>query len=90
MEFIKDADQLYENKIVILPNYESGICHECNSPVEYSDKIWAVTIKDTEKWVVFAPLTLLKCPWCDCRIKSIAIWKDLDITAELAELGKDK
>ena len=90
MEMIKDEDQLYENRLAILPYYENGICHECNSPIEYNGEILTVMIKDTEKWSIFAPLTLLKCPWCDCRIKSIAIWKDLDITAELAELEKDK
>ena len=90
MELIKDEDQLYENKIVILPFYNNGICHECNSPVEYGSEIWAVTIQDKEKWSVYAPLTMLKCPWCEARIKSILIWKNLEVTSEFETIGKEK
>ena len=90
MELVKDEIQPYEKKLALLPFYENGMCHECNSPVEYHNEILAITIQDTQKWTVFAPLTLLKCPWCKCRMKSILIWKDLDITKELAELGKEK
>ena len=90
MELIKDKDQLYENKIAILPHYGDGICHECNSPVEYSSEIWVVEIKNTEKWIIFVPLTQLRCPWCDCPINSMLIWKNLDVTEELVKLEKDK
>ena len=90
MELIKDDVQFYEKKIAILPFYENGICNECGSPVEYKDEILAVEIKDTEKWVIFVPLTQLKCPWCKCPVKSMLIWKNLDVTEELAELRKEK
>jgi len=90
MEMIKDEDQLYENKLAILPYYENGICHICNSPIEYHDKILVTTIRDTEKWTVFVPLTMLKCPWCEARIKSILIWKDLEVTSEFETIGKEK
>ena len=90
MELIKDEDQLYENKIVILPFYNNGVCHECNSPVEYDNEIWAVTIQDKERWSIYVPLTMLKCPWCEARIKSILIWKDLEVTSEFETIGKEK
>ena len=89
MELVKDDIQPYEEKIVIIPFYENGICHVCNSPVEYKDKIWAVTVQNQERWSVFMPLTMLKCPWCNSLIKTILIWKDLDITEELAKLEKE-
>ena len=90
MELVKDEVQLYENGLTILPCYENGICHECGSPVEYDDKILAVLVREVEKSVVFIPLTALRCPWCEARIKSILIWKDLEVTSEFETIEKEK
>ena len=90
MEMTKDEVQPYEKKLAILPYYENGMCHICGSPVEYHSEILTIEIQNTEKWAVYAPLTMLKCPWCEARIKSILIWKDLEVTSEFGTIGKEK
>ncbi len=76
---IKQAD----GKIVYLPTGYDGVCHSCNSPVSYQEKIVVKIIKETDAVVLFECLDDMVCPHCLKPIISILIYKSLEVSQEL-------
>jgi hypothetical protein len=85
MKLIKDEVQTFEGKMGYIEDY-NGVCHICNSPIEYYDRILVVNLYEDTKMYIFAPLTILTCPNCNSKIESMLVYKDMEITQELLSL----
>lgn len=74
-------------KVVGMYNY-NGVCDACQTPIEYLDELIIIVVQESEKVDVVIPVDRLVCPNCLKEIRTMTIYKDMDITQELKELKK--
>jgi hypothetical protein len=66
-------------------NYK-GVCHDCNSPQTYSGVIIAIVLQDTADYVRIVPVDVFTCGTCGEYVKTMMIYKNLEVTKELSKL----
>lgn len=75
----KDAEVMYLNDY-------GGVCHNCNSPVEYDEKMVVYKVVERDNEVIFQALDELICPHCQQVMRWIYVYKSLDVTKELSKV----
>ena len=65
-----------------------GVCDSCGTPVEYESELTVIEIDSTEEKYVFVPVDCLVCPECSKQIQVIYVYKNMDISGEIARLVK--
>lgn len=74
-------------KLINLPNYK-GVCHACNSPIEYDEEFIAIVIDEKENYMRIIPIDIMACPHCFTTLGIIGLTPNMDIQEELAEIEK--
>lgn len=81
MDLIKKTNR----KIGRLDHYD-GICGGCGTPLTYDGELIVVTILDNDEKLLLVPIDTIACPCCSRDILVITLWKNLDVSKELAHL----
>lgn len=78
MKIIKETDR----KIVNMGGY-MGVCHGCNTPLEYEDNLIVIIVKEFPDRKIVVPIDTLSCPYCSKDIATMTIYKSLEVTNEI-------
>jgi hypothetical protein len=81
MKIIKETSR----KVGTIDGY-TGWCNSCGTLVEYSERLIVIEIADDEEKVTLVPVDRLVCPECNKELITIYIYKNLEVTEELAKL----
>ena len=63
-----------------------GVCHGCNSPIYYDGEMIVIEIENTIEYIRVVPVNIYECSFCGEIMRVVKIYKNLDISKELAEL----
>ena len=78
MKLIKRTDR----KVSSVRNY-SGVCHQCNSPIEFEHEMIVVEIENTDDYWRVVPVDIFECPHCGEKIITMMVFKSLEVSKEL-------
>lgn len=79
MKIIKET----ERRVVNMGGYK-GVCHNCNTPLEYDDLLTVIVIKEFPDRDIVVPIDTISCPYCAQDITSMTIYKSLEVTKEMS------
>lgn len=65
-----------------------GICDGCGTPVECDEELIVIEVADLEDRVILCPADRLVCPHCSRELVTINIYKNMDVSGELARLAQ--
>ena len=82
MELIRHT----KRDLIGLRNY-SGVCHTCNSPVEYTGDFVGVIVERLPDGFCVVPIDRFTCPYCGTSMEIMAMYPNMDVTKELVKDG---
>ena len=74
------------NRRIVNLNGWSGVCHECNSPQTYGGEITVIVVEETQDTFHAIPIDALTCGHCGEFVKTMKVYKSLDVTKELSKV----
>lgn len=78
MKLLKETNR----RVVSMAHYR-GVCHGCNSPIEYEEDLIVVLVFESEERDVVVPIDTLRCPYCSQEVASMTVYHNMDISQEL-------
>lgn len=72
-------------RFLVIDEY-GGVCHSCGSPVSYNGPIQTLVLEDniTPNEIRLFVLDKVFCPFCDCQMVTIKVYKNMEVTEEFA------
>lgn len=78
MQIIKLTDR----RVVGMTDYR-GVCHKCNSPIEYDGNLIVIILSESEDRDILVPIDYLICPFCQEYIETFTVYHNMEVSKEL-------